>query len=327
MIFNHIKSRFGFEHTARVGSYGTIAELGAIDDIGGAFRQRWNDEHPNREDDNPWALKKVDAIKKSYQEDPEKAKNDYPKLFYYFDGMLGTKVSQSVHPAGMVISPINLSEEYGVFHKDGDICLVLDMEELHEVGAAKYDFLVLKTVQVIRDTCRMLGVPYPRTHEINWDDQKVWGDMLKSPVALFQFESPFGHDSLKKFKPHSIFDMSLVTACIRPSGASYRDALLAHKPNKNPSEIIDELLKDNLNYLIYQEDTIKFLQIICGMSGSEADNIRRAIGRKQRDRLEKALPSILEGYCKKSPKPREEAEQEAKAFLQIIEDSASYQFG
>ena len=121
--------------------------------------------------------------------------------------------------------------------------------------------------------------------------------------------------------------MSIVTACIRPSGASYRDQLLARVPHKNPSEIIDGLLADNLGYLIYQEDTIKFLQQICGLTGSEADNIRRAIGRKQRDRLEKALPSILEGYCGKSPKPRAEAEQEAKEFLQIIEDSASYQFG
>lgn len=79
--------------------------------------------------------------------------------------------------------------------------------------------------------------------------------------------------------------------------------------------------------MIYQEDTIKFLQQICGLSGSEADNIRRAIGRKQKDRLDAALPSILEGYCSKSPQPREVAEVEAKEFLQIIEDSASYQFG
>lgn len=79
--------------------------------------------------------------------------------------------------------------------------------------------------------------------------------------------------------------------------------------------------------LIYQEDTIKFLQQICGLSGSEADNIRRAIGRKQKDRLDAAMPSILNGYCDKSDKPRQEAEQEAKEFLQIIEDSASYQFG
>ena len=77
----------------------------------------------------------------------------------------------------------------------------------------------------------------------------------------------------------------------------------------------------------YQEDTIKFLKDICGLSGSEADNIRRAIGRKQKDRLDAAMPNILEGYCKVSNQPKEIAEQEAKEFLQIIEDSANYQFG
>ena len=69
------------------------------------------------------------------------------------------------------------------------------------------------------------------------------------------------------------------------------------------------------------------MQQICGLSGSEADNIRRAIGRKQKDRLDAAMPLILEGYCEKSPKPRDIAENEAKEFLQIIEDSAAYQFG
>ena len=132
---------------------------------------------------------------------------------------------------------------------------------------------------------------------------------------------------LQSFQPHKINDMSLVNAALRPSGASYRDRLLAHEINHNPSEIIDDLLKDNFGFLVFQEDTIAFLQKICGLSGSEADNIRRAIGRKQKDRLEKAMPSILEGYCSKSDKPRSVAEEEAKAFLQIIEDSSNYQFG
>lgn len=88
----------------------------------------------------------------------------------------------------MVISPISLSEEYGVFDKDGNNCLMMDMDEAHEVGAAKYDFLVLKTVQVIRDTCRYLGKPYPKTHEINWNDEAVWKDMISNPYGLFQFE-------------------------------------------------------------------------------------------------------------------------------------------
>ena len=121
--------------------------------------------------------------------------------------------------------------------------------------------------------------------------------------------------------------MSLVNAALRPSGTSYRDRLLGGEINKNPSELIDELLKPNKGFLVFQEDTIAFLQNICGLSGGDADNVRRAIGRKQRDRLEAAMPQILDGYCQMSPKPRGVSEQEAKEFLQIIEDSSNYQFG
>jgi len=302
---------------------------GVIDDVGRHLAQKWSREHPNEQaSQNPWSLPNIAKIKQDFEADEKKTRKKYKELFYYFDGLIDTKISQSVHPAGMVISPISLDDNYGVFDKDGDSCLLLDMENIHDfTGLAKYDFLILKTVQVIRDTYKYMGKAYPKTHEIDWDDQNVWADMITNPAAIFQFEGKFAFDSLKKFEPHSIFDMSIVTACIRPSGASYRDELLARKPHSNPSEIIDELLKDNLGYLIYQEDTIKFLQQICGLTGSEADNIRRAIGRKQRERLDAAMPSILDGYCNKSPQAREVAENEAKEFIQILEDSASYQFG
>ena len=342
-IFAHITSRFGHDKTARVASFGTMQVKGAIDDIGRALAQKWSQEHPNSKN-NPWSLPNIAKIKNEISQVEAQSKSEkkpiteyeeyqriakkYPELFYYFEGLFNTKISQSVHPAGMVISPITLVDNFGIFDKDGENCFMLDMENVHDyTGLAKYDFLVLKTVQVINDTCKYLGVPYPKTNEINWNDEAVWDDIVKDPTGIFQFEGNFAFDSLKKFKPKDIFDMVIVAACIRPSGASYRNDLLARKPRHNPSPLIDELLKDNLGYLIYQEDTIKFLQTICGLSGSEADNIRRAIGRKQRDRLEKALPSILEGYCQKSDQPRAIAEQEAKEFLQVIEDSADYQFG
>lgn len=327
-IFKYITDRFGADKTARVASFGTIKEKGVIDDVGRHLAKKWNREHPKQEAKNPWSLPQIAKIKGEFDIDPEKTKEKYPELFYYFDGLLGTKVSQSVHPAGMVISPITLDDNYGIFNKDGENCLFLDMENIHDfTGLSKYDFLVLKTVQVIRDTCRYLNKPYPKTHEIDWDDKNVWGSMMQSPIGIFQMEGNYAFECLKKFAPQSIFDMSIVTACIRPSGASYRDRLLERKPNKNPSEMIDDVLKDSIGYLIYQEQTIKFLQEICGLTGSEADNIRRAVARKQKERLDAAMPSILEGYCNKSPQSREVAEKEAKDFLQIIEDSASYQFG
>lgn len=326
-IFKHITSRFGEDKTARVASFGTMQDKGVIDNVGRHLAKKWSEANPDSRE-NPWSLPNIARIKNEYASDQEKTKKKYPELFHYYDGLIDTKISQSVHPAGMVISPITLVDNFGVFDKDSESCLLLDMENIHKfTGLAKYDFLILKTVQVIRDTCRYLNQPYPKTHEIDWNDEEVWTDMILNPSGIFQFEGSFAFESLKKFVPKSIFDMSIVTACIRPSGSSYRDVLLARQAHKNPSELIDELLKDNLGYLIYQEDTIKFLQEICGLSGSESDNIRRAIGRKQKDRLDKAMPSILEGYCNKSPRPRDEAEQEAKEFLRIIEDSANYQFG
>lgn len=351
-IFRYITERFGADKTARVASFGTMKAKGVLDDVGRCLAIKWSEEHPGAtSQDNPWSLPKIAAIKEdltpaiTYADDNGKndadkkrlimeseefkaLSEDYPELFYYFDGLFTTKISQSVHPAGIVISPITLVDNFGVFDKDGENCLLLDMENIHDyTGLAKYDFLILKTVQVIRDTCRYLGVPYPKTHEIDWWDENVWADMIRSPSGIFQFESGFAFESLRKFQPHSIFDMSMVTAAIRPSGSSYRDQLLKKVQHHNPSELIDTLLANNLGYLIYQEDIIAFLQQVCGLSGSEADNVRRAIGRKQKDRLEKAMPAILDGYCQKSDKPRDEAESEAKEFLQIIEDASSYMFG
>ena len=312
-----------------------MQEKGTIKGIGNALAKYWEEEKtgvpfkPSDKfsPDNPYSLSNIDEIISEFFADEQSARKNHPDIFQYYDGLLDTKISQSVHPAGIVISPITLDDAYGVFDKDGDLCLMIDMDELHEVGAAKFDFLILSNIGIINETCRLAGIPYPQMHEINFNDQKVWADMLRSPVGIFQMESPFAFSMLKKFVPHSIFDMNLITAAVRPSGASYRDKLMNKIPNKNPTKEIDKLLENNLGYLIFQEDIIAFLQQICGLSGSEADNVRRAIGRKDAERLERAMPKILEGYCKNSDKPREEAEKDAKTFLKVIEDASEYSFG
>ncbi len=244
-IFKHIIEKFGEEKTARVASFGTIQAKGVIDDVGRALAKKWAEKHGDGKD-NPWSLPNIARIKSEFDADEEATKKKYPDLFYYLDGLLDTKISQSVHPAGIVISPITLADAYGTFDKDGEICLFLDMDNAHEAGLIKYDMLVLKSVKVIRDICEYIGIPYPRTSDMNFDDAEVWEDIGEDQTAIFQFESPYAAQCLKKFKPKSIFDMSLVTACIRPSGASYRDGLLSRKFHKNPTEGIDKLLEGNL---------------------------------------------------------------------------------
>ena len=177
-IFKHITGRFGKEKTARVASFGTIQDKGVADEVGRHLSLQWAKAHPN-EKNNPWSIEAIKKIKKEFAADPEKTKAKYPEIFYYYDGLLDTKISQSVHPAGMVIAPITLADNFGTFDKDDDVCLMLDMENVHDfTGLAKYDFLVLKTVQVIRDACRYLNKPYPKTHEIDWFDKEVWASMI-----------------------------------------------------------------------------------------------------------------------------------------------------
>lgn len=173
LVYEHIIDSFGADYTAYILAIGTISDKGTIDEIGRAL------DYP---------LDEVANIKRAYEADPEKAKKDYPGLFYYFDGLLNTAISQSMHPAGIIVSPITLPDNYGTFWSDGKRILQINMEECHEVSLNKYDLLGLKNVEIIKDTCALAGIPYPKSNEINWNDEKVWADIVTSPAGIFQFE-------------------------------------------------------------------------------------------------------------------------------------------
>jgi DNA polymerase-3 subunit alpha len=319
-VYDYIINRFGKENTSYILAVGTLADKAIIDTIGKAFRVK-------TDNNTEYTLDKIKEIKKEYETNPQKTKEKYKDLFYYYDGLSGCIVSQSQHPAGLIVSPITLADNYGMFYgSEGQQILPLDMEECHSLGLIKFDILGLKSVGVIDKTCKLIGTYFPRAYEVNWNDKEVFEDITQDSTAIFQFESDFGKQSIKKMHPMSVDDICLCSACLRPSGESYREQVYNRQWNKNPSKIIDDLLSDSYGFLVYQEQTIAFLQQICGFSGSEADNIRRAIGKKQKDKIDKALPQILEGYCNKSDKPREIAETEAKQFLKVIEDASGYSF-
>ena len=234
-IYNHIIERFGEDKTARVLALGTCSEKATIENICRAF------EVP---------LDEVDKIKKEWDADKDKCREKYPKIFYYFDGMLGTYVSQSIHVAGIIASPITLDDNYGVFYdSEGLRIIYLDMDCVHDSGLVKYDILPIRQIAIIKTACHYLGIPYPKSYQINWNDKKVWEDLKTTNIALFQFEEDYSFKSLCDYGANSIDDMTVVTAAIRPSGASYRDALFAHIKHKNPSELIDNLLSDTNGYL------------------------------------------------------------------------------
>jgi len=362
-VYDYIYNRFGIDKTARILTLGTAQEKKAIETIcRGIYPDMPNDERVelaktiknelislrdkytecynelSGKDEKELCFLKheecLENIPEKYQaefqsiySEFESLSQKYPDVFHYYRATKGTILNKGKHASAIVASPIELANNIGLCMSEGKWVTQLDMDELHDLNYVKYDILGLKNIGIIKQTYKLLNKSYPKSHEIDWEDPWVWEDMINCRVGIFQFEKEYAFSLLKQMKPEKTNDMTLCNAALRPSGKSYRDRLIRHEINVNPSEEIDKLLKENYGYLVYQEDTIRFLMQICGLDGSTSDTIRRHICDKRLDRLQPYLPQILEGYCSYSSKPREEAEEEAKQFLQIIEDSARYQFG
>lgn len=129
-IYDHIIETFTPKYTSYILAIGTIVERGVIDIIGKVLG---------------YSLDDLKLIKDMYDNDSSTnhqiTRDKYNNIFYYFDGLLNTSISQSMHPAGIVISPIPIDETYGIFHSDGKNVCYLNMEELHDCGSLKYDIL------------------------------------------------------------------------------------------------------------------------------------------------------------------------------------------
>jgi DNA polymerase-3 subunit alpha len=265
----------------------------------------------------------MEKIKKEYSEFPEESREKHKDVFYYFDGFKGVIIQKGIHAAGVCASTLDLREEMGIFWDQKAKCNVsmCDMKEIDSLNFVKYDLLGLKTLDVIKDTYKLMGEKTKKTHQIDWNDKRVFDEIQKHQLGLFQFESNFAYSLLKEFKPESIEDIAIVSGVIRPSADSFREKLINKEFNKNPSAQIDELLGETYGYLLYQEDIISFLNKICGLTPSEADLVRRFIGKKQADKLTEYLPRIEKGFVDNGG-----TSEEFKQFMKVLDDASGYSF-
>ena len=344
-VYNYVRERFSDDKSSYIATFTKLSVKSIVDVIGKSL---------------DLSLDEVARIKKGYEgidkqmgalgrlheaggiEDDEfEEKNEelqkqideyiskFDNIFYYYKGLKGSIAATGIHPCGMIGSPINIRDSIGLrYDKKNDIWIsCCDMKNVDSMNYVKYDILSLKTLQVVRDSFVISGGKMPKSYKIDWEDQKVYEDMISSPVGLFQMESDSAFAYLKSFKPTSVRDITLLTAIIRPSCASFRDKIMNREFHYNADPRIDELLKDSYGYLVYQEQQISFLQKICGFTAGMADVVRRAIGKKDPVLLAEWLPKIEQGYIDNSSNDEEVARAECQEFMQIFIDAASYSFG
>lgn len=344
LVFKYISDRFGFNMSCNIITFMQLSIKSIIDAVGRALKIPHNEVTDIKKGYAELELIQI-KLKKKFENDgmSEDEFNDeneiiekqieeylmkYESIFYYYEGLKGTVVATGIHPAGIIGSPMTLNDSLALKYDNKKECFIssCDMKAVDSTNYVKYDILSLSTIDKVSGAFNLILSKLPLAKDIDWNDEKVFKEIDRSPVGLFQFESDSAWHYLKKFEPRTVQDIALISAVIRPSCASFRDKLIDRVPNIHKDLRLNELFSDSYGYLVYQEQQISFLHKICGFTEGEADIVRRAIGKKDPVLLAEWLPRIEQGYIDNANFDKELAKEYIKEFMQVFIDAANYSF-
>lgn len=310
-------------------AFNTVATKGAIRDVGRALGI---------------PLIEINEICKDVDVNKERYELEYPQIFKYSNLLEGVITSAGVHPCGVVTSALNIQEELGTFTTSTDAHPIsqVDMKDVDGLNFVKLDILGLDNIQIINETCKLANIERLTPDNIDFCDTKVWEDILVSNLGVFQWESDFAHQVYKRlFKKETLEKiksvvgeidylalLSMANGAIRPAGESYRENMCEGIFNDNGHPALNDLLSPTMNYLVYQEQILEFLNKFCGYTMGKADVVRRGFAKKIG--TEKFIPDIKSGFIKTMNKDygleESESEKIIESFLRVIEDASSYLF-
>lgn len=292
---------------------------------------------------------------------PDEIRKQYRDIFMYVDLVVGTITSLGRHAAGIVCSPTDITKDFGTLSITSDPRRVsqIDMHEIDSLNYVKIDLLGLNAVGLISKTCEFAGISYLTPDNINLNDENVIKSIAEDTTLIFQFESGFASDSLKrtlsdetvrkikaKNPDASYLDiMSMVSGAIRPAGESYRDRLFNGEYNDNGNKALNDFLAPTLGFLVYQEQVIEFLHKFCGFTMGQADIVRRGFAKKtgtgqymsiienggymvdiHGNKDDRYIKGFVVTAQEEYGMTENEAREVIKYFLKVIEDASSYLF-
>ena len=212
----------------------------------------------------------------------------------------------ATHAAGVVIADKKLTETVPLY-KDSSSDLLLpstqfDMYSAENAGLIKFDFLGLKTLTVIKKTEDLINNNNKefKIENIDYENQKVY-ELLSSgkTVGLFQLESSGMREALMQMHPNRLEDIIALVALYRPGPMSnisiYNDCKHGKKKPDYLHPKLEEILKPTYGVIIYQEQVMQIAQTLSGFTAGEADILRRAMGKKKKQELEKQKQRFIEG--------------------------------
>ena len=216
----------------------------------------------------------------------------------------GSMRNTGIHACGVIITPDDITNFVPVsVAKDSDLYVTqFDNSVVESAGLLKMDFLGLKTLTLIKDTVKLVKYRFgieldPDTFPI--DDQKTYELFQRGEtVGIFQYESPGMQKYMKDLKPTVFGDLIAMNALYRPGPLEYIPSFVKRKNGeeeiKYDLDACEEYLKETYGITVYQEQVMLLSQKLAGFTKGEADVLRKAMGKKQKDVLDKMKPKFVE---------------------------------
>ena len=328
-VINYIKDQYGENSVTQIITFGKMKAKQVVRDVGRVMGYSFSDvDKIAKAIPNELNI----TLEKALEKNPElqkMAEGEYEELMNHSKVLEGMNRHASIHAAGVVIAPGELTDYVPLYKSStDDITSQYDMKGLEDLGLLKMDFLGLRNLTVIDKTIKLIEKKGKEVdlEKLEFNNNDVYKLFSKGhTIGVFQFESSGMREYLKKLKPSVIEDLIAMNALYRPGPMQNIDDFISRKHGRKkivyPHPLMEPILKETYGIIVYQEQVMQIAHEIAGFTLAEADIMRRAMGKKIKALMEDLAIKFVKGAENKGIKNKK-----AEEIFSLIEKFAQYGF-
>jgi DNA polymerase III subunit alpha len=332
-VIEYVRHKYGNDSVAQIITFGTMGAKSVVRDVGRVMGLSYG-ECDRLAKMIPFDLKMT--LEKALKQSPEfkQAYESEETTRELVDTALileDLTRNASVHAAGVVIGDQPLVNLLPLkTDEDGAIVTQYAMNPVGDLGLLKMDFLGLKTLTVIRNTCEMVQKTKAITVDVDQlplDDAKTYDLLNKAnTLGIFQLESGGMRDLCRKFQIASVEHITALVALYRPGPMDLIPEFIKRRHGEVKVEyehpLLEPIAKETYGILIYQEQVMQATQVLAGYTLGNADLLRRAMGKKKVEEMQQQRETFVKGCHEKNNIPKAKANQ----IFDLLEKFAGYGF-
>ncbi len=307
-VLRYVVDKYGKDRVAHIITFGTMAAKMAIRDVARVQKLPLPtaDKLAKLVPERPGiSLKMAYKEVKELAEERKKGDQDVINTLQFAETLEGSVRHTGLHACGIIISKNELTDHIPVCtSKDTELLVTqYDGNHVESVGMLKMDFLGLKTLSIIKDALETIekskGVRID-FNQTGLDDEKTYELFSRGETtAIFQFESPGMKKHLRELKPNRFEDLIAMNALYRPGPMEYIPTFIRRKHGREAISYevpaMEKLLEDTYGITVYQEQVMLLSQEMAGFSGGQADSLRKAMGKKKKQEMDKLRELFTKG--------------------------------